>query len=200
MIPPIAQLALAAIAWALLTFLLWRMRRWLLFYVTGAFGFILLVLFTAVILNWDTFLEAIQAAQVAAMAARVGIPVSVMGATGLAIPNHTGWAVFDIGIECSALLEMSAVIALTVFYPAFSPRRKALTASVGMGVTYVINLLRVLLIVAIINAFGTGWVFAAHAVFGRVFFFIGTVALYWYVITRPTISYVNRRIAGDADG
>jgi len=200
MSPTLLQLGLGALLWALLTFALWRQRRWLVFYVTGAFGFILLVLVAAVVLDWDTTLEAVQAGQVAAMAGVLGIDVDLMGATGLAIPNHTGWAVFDIGIECSALLEMSAIIGLTIFYPAFSGGRKAWTAAFGTGVTYAINLLRILLIVAIVNAFGTSWVFSAHAVFGRVFFFVGTVALYWYIITRPTVAYVTAQVREGADG
>jgi hypothetical protein len=48
--------------------------------------------------------------------------------------------------------------------------------------------------VAIINTMGTSWVFPAHAVFGRVFFFVATVALYWYLVTRPTISIVGARL------
>ena len=195
-LPSVVQLAIAAGAWALLTFALWRQRRWLVFYLTGAFGFVLLVMFAAVIMDWDTWLEGIEATHVLAMATGLGIGLDVTGLTGLAIPNHTGWAVFDIGIECSALLEMSAIIGLSMFYPAFTAGRKIYTAAVGTAVTYVINLLRILLIVAIINAYGTDWVFSAHAVFGRVFFFAGTVALYWYLITRPTVGVVMKQVKG----
>ena len=55
----------------------------------------------------------------------------------------------------------------------------------------------IMLIVALINSFGTSWVFAAHAVFGRVFFFIGTVALYWWIITRPTVTAVAGILEGE---
>ncbi len=70
-----------------------------------------------------------------------------------------------------------------------------------MVATYILNLFRILLIVWIIDVFGTGWVFPAHAVFGRVFFFIGTVALYWYLVTRPSIGILGRKIEPEgADG
>ena len=196
----IASLVIATIIWIILTFMLWRSRRWLLFYLTGAFGFTLLMMFAAVILDWDTWLEAIEAAQVAAISAALGMGVDLLGKTGLAIPNHTGWAVFDVGIECSALLEMSAIVGLTMFYPAFNGGRKLLTAGIGTVATYIANIMRILLIVAIINAFGTNWVFAAHAVFGRVFFFIATIALYWYLITRPTVHHVRNQIAEEPEG
>jgi len=177
--------------WAALTIMLWRTRRWLVFYITGAFGFILLVVYGASLLNLDTAIEALEATQVAAMAAAVGIRLDVLGQTGLAIPNHSGWAVFDIGIECSAIIEMAAAVGLIGFYPAFSRGRKIITAGIGVAATYVINLFRILLIAGIINSMGTGWVFSAHAVFGRLFFFVGTVVLYWYLLTRPTMRVVR---------
>ncbi|MDA3937260.1 MAG: archaeosortase/exosortase family protein [Actinomycetota bacterium] len=186
--------AALVVLWVVTTAFLWRGRRWLVFYITGAFGFILLVVYGVSLAGYDNWLQSLEATQVRDIAAAIGLRLDVLGGSGLAIPNHTGWAVFDIGIECSALLEMSAIVGLAAFYPAFSGGRKAYTIAVGVGVTYVINLLRILLIVAIINALGTSWVFPAHAVFGRVFFFIGTITLYWYIITRPTISVVNRQL------
>lgn len=184
----------SVVVWGAITIALLRMRRWLLFYLCGSFGFVLLIAFGAGALNLDTAVESIEAMQVVWLSTLLGIGVQVVNATGLAIPNHTGWAVFDIGLECSAILEMAAVVGLTAFYPAFRPGKRALFGLTGLALTYLLNLVRVLLIVAIINAMGTGWVFAAHAVFGRVLFFVGTVALYWYLMTRPTISFTKRRI------
>jgi exosortase/archaeosortase family protein len=183
----------ATAAWALATLGLWRSRRWLLFFLTGGLGFTLLVLFWASTLGADTALEAIEAQQSVWAASLIGIPLSLLGETGLAIPNHTGWAVFDIGIECSALLEMSAIVGLTLFYPAFSNLRKARTATIGAALTYGMN-------IALINAFGTSWVFAAHAVFGRMLFFVGTVAIYWWLITRPTVARVATILGEAPDG
>lgn len=177
--------------WAGATFALQRARRWLLFYLTGGLGFVLVVLFWASALGFDTALEALEARQAVGIANLTGIALSLLGKTGLAIPNHTGWAVFDVGIECSALLEMSAIIGLVAFYPAFSTGRKLSSALIGTAVTYAVNIARIMLIVVLINSFGTDWVFAAHAVFGRILFFIGTVALYWWLITRPTMSWIG---------
>ncbi len=190
----VVQLAIAVVVWLGATTFFWRTRRWLMFYLTGAFGFVLIVMFAALVLDWDTALEALEARQTIMFASASGLTLDLLGTTGLAIRNHTGWAVFDIGIECSALLEMSAIIGLTLFYPAFSKGRRIMIAGIGLGATYIINLMRILLIVAIIDAFGTAWVFSAHAVFGRVFFFILTVALYWFLVTRPTLGAVRARV------
>lgn len=190
-----------AIVWLAVIVFLWVKRRWLVFYLTAALGFVLLVIYAAAFMGFDEVLEGIEAAQVAAMAGWFGITLDVMGTAGLAVRNHAGWAVFDIGIECSALLEIAAVTGLVAFYPAFSLGRKAITIIIGVVATYILNLFRILLIVWIIDVLGTGWVFPAHAVFGRVFFFVGTVAIYWFLVTRPSIGILgNRARPGDVSG
>ncbi|MCX8007483.1 MAG: archaeosortase/exosortase family protein [Coriobacteriia bacterium] len=187
-------------AWALVVAALRRARYWLLFYLLGGLGFVLVVLFWASRFGLDDVLEAFEAKLAVGIASVAGIALSQLGATGLAIPNHTGWAVFDVGIECSALIEMAAIVGLTVFYPAFDPARKAVNTVVGITTTFAINMLRIMVIVLIINAYGTGWVFAAHAVFGRVVFFIGTVALYWWLVTRPTVGVVRTALGEGSSG
>lgn len=189
----------AAILWAAAVGFLRYRRRWLVYYITAAFGLILLVVMATKVTGWQNILEALEASQVKSLSGITGLSLDVLGGSGLAIPNHTGWAVFDIGIECSALLEMSAIVGLIGFYPAFRPGRRAASMAIGLGVTYVMNIARIMLIVAIINAYGTSWVFPAHAVFGRIFFFIATIVLYWYLITRPTVAYVNNQIRVPAD-
>jgi len=184
-------LALFAGAWALLTWRLWNTRRWLVYYITGALGFVLIAISVLRTFGLDASVEYVQARQVIALAGFIGIELSHLGASGLAIPNHTGWAIFDIGIECSALLETFAFTALVAFYPAFRRGHKVRLIALGVAATWIVNLLRILLIVGIINALGTSWVYPAHAVFGRLFFFVTTIAIYWYLITRPTIAVVS---------
>lgn len=191
----LAQITLFALAWATLTFALYRRRRWLAYFVTGAFGFVLVVLFYAQATGFDAVLEAVEARQVVWMAQRLGLDISLLGACGLAIRNHVGWAVFDIGVECSAILEMAAFAGLVAFYPAFRVAKRGVLVVIGVAATYVLNLARILVIVAIISAGGTDWVFAAHAVFGRVFFFAGVIAIFWYLVTRPTIDVVSGQLA-----
>lgn len=195
---PLALIVIALV-WGLLTFSLWRSRRWLAFYITGAFGFVLIGLSVLRTMGIDATVEALQARQVTALAGLLGIRLGVLGGSGLAIPNSAGWAVFDIGIECSALLEMLAFGGLVGFYPAFDATRKTATLAAGAAATWIINILRILIIVGIINVFGTGWVYSAHAVFGRVFFFAATITIYWYLVTRPTVRIVSAGLSGGED-
>ena len=115
----LALFVFLTILWAVVTFVLWRKRRWLMFYLVGALGFVLLTMYAAAFMGFDDAVEAIEASQVLVMARGMGLTLDRMAGTGLAVRNHAGWAVFDIGIECSALLEIAAIVGLVAFYPAF---------------------------------------------------------------------------------
>ena len=187
-------IALFGFVWTGAVLYLRRRRAWLSYYVLGSIGFVVLVLFVAQALGLDTRLEAIEAVQVAWLADIFNVKASLLPPSGLAIGNHVGWGVFDIGIECSALLEMAVFAALVAFYPPWRPGKKALIIALGVAATYVVNLLRILIIVGMIARLGTDWVFIAHAVVGRVFFFVGVVAIFWFLVTMPTVRTLSAKL------
>ncbi|MCK4776961.1 MAG: archaeosortase/exosortase family protein [Actinomycetia bacterium] len=114
---------------------------------------------------------------------------------GFVVVSHSdGWSLLKIGIECSALLEIAVFIGLLLFYPAFTWRRKSLYLVLGVTGTYIVNLFRLMLIVAIITFWGRGAIFPAHAIFGRGFFFILIVIIYWFIITKPTLNLLNKEV------
>ncbi len=195
-VPSLPVIALFGFVWAGAVFHLRSRRAWLSFYVLGSLGCVVLVLFVAQALGLDTRLEAIEAVQVAWLADVFNIRVSLLPPSGLAIGNHVGWGVFDIGIECSALLEMAAFAALVGFYPPWRAGRKAMLIAAGVAATYVVNLLRILIIVGMISRLGTDWVFIAHAVVGRVFFFAGVITIFWFLVTMPTVRTLSARLEG----
>lgn len=192
--------ALITLIWVLVTVWLRSRRRWLSYYITAGLGFVLVALTIVRSLGIDAVVEGIEAVQVVAIARTVGLGLGTFGGSTLTIPTESGWAVFDIGIECSGLLEMFVFTSLVGFYPAFSAKRRVATIAVGVVATWIINIARILLIIAIISAMGVDWVYAAHAVFGRVFFFAATVVTYWYLVTRPTVSIVAADLSEAADG
>ncbi len=192
--PSLPLLVLMGIVWVGALAALRRRRRWLSFYALGALGTVLMALFATQAIGLDQWLETIEARQVAAIAHSLQINVSFLPPSGLAIENHVGWGVFDVGIECSALLEMAAFAGLVGFYPGFSAVRKAYLVLAGVMATYVINIFRILIIVNMIAELGTGYVFVAHAVVGRLFFFTGVVVVYWVLVTMPTVRTVFARL------
>jgi exosortase family protein XrtG len=192
-------LATVALVWAFLTLIFWRRRFWLAFYMTGAFGFVLLAVSLAQLMGWDALVEAVEAGHVVRVCGALHIPMRGMGSAGLAIPTVDGWSLFNIGIECSALLETSVFFGLVGFYPGFTGRRKSVVMSIGLAATYLMNLARIVLIVVIVSWYGVGSAFIAHAVVGRVFFLTAVVVLYYYLITRPTVGLVGSRINHDRE-
>ena len=186
---------LAFPVWVVILITLWRARRWLPFYVIGALGGVVFVMLLAQATGLDNVIEALEARQVLALASHLGLTLVVLGTNGLAIKNHTGWGVFDIGVECSALMEITAMGALVLFYPAvFTPARKTLVVATGTVMTYLFNLARILFIAEIVAHLGTDWVFPAHAVFGRMLFFLLTIALYWRLVTIPTVRHIGTNL------
>jgi len=166
-------------------------RQWLFYYLFGSFGFTLLITLTLKYFLVDQFLVAIEVFHTNIIANLFKIPSQALAYGRLRLPTQNGWSILGIGVECSAVLEMSALTGLIIFYPAFSYFRKTIKTIFGLFATYAINILRMLIIVAITYYYGTSYVFIAHAIVGRLFFFICVIILYWFLITKPTVKSVG---------
>ncbi|HBK52937.1 MAG TPA: hypothetical protein DDZ44_03220, partial [Syntrophomonas wolfei] len=70
----------------------------------------------------------------------------------------------------------------------------ALAGALGI---YLINLFRLLLVIVVIHSGGRNMSFIAHTLFGRLFFFLLAVALYWQLITRPSLEKIRRNVKND---
>ena len=64
----------------------------------------------------------------------------------------------------------------------------------GLAATYLINLARMFIIVAMIHWLGKSAAPLAHAVVGRLVFFAGIVIVYWQLLTLPTLRIVRREL------
>jgi len=166
-------------------------RQWLFYYLFGAFGFTLLVTLTLKYFLIDQFLIAIEVFHTNIVANLFKIPSQTLAYGRLRLPMQNGWSILAIGVECSAVLEMAALSGLIIFYPAFSYFRKTIKTVFGLFATYAINIIRMLIILAITYYYGTDYVFIAHAIVGRLFFFICVIILYWFLITKPTVKSVG---------
>ncbi|MFC1656444.1 hypothetical protein ACFL14_00545 [Patescibacteria group bacterium] len=172
----------------------WRYRQWLLYYLLAAFGLTMLVALPVEYLGWDYYLVGVEIFHVSLLGKLMNIPAELLESGRIMLENDVGASILKIGIECSGVLEASVLVGLVAFYPVFSLRRKLLKIIFGLSVTYVINLLRILIIVLIVAKFGTEYAFIAHAVIARLFFFALSIALYWYILTRPTLKVVGEAV------
>lgn len=185
-------LVLAAIPIYLFLIIFFRKHReWLLYYVLGAFGFTLIVTLLVRYLEVENILVAIEVFHTNLVSQFINIPAQALSAGRLRLPMVHGMTILGIGIECSAVLEMSALVGLIAFYPAFSLYRKIMKIIAGLAITYVINIIRMIIIVAMTYHLGNNYVFIAHAIVGRLFFFVCIIVLYWYLITEPTIKGIG---------
>jgi exosortase family protein XrtG len=174
--------------------LLRKARKGLLAYLWGAFGMAAILIFAGQIGNWNSSLGAVQAQILALASALVGGGLQTVAGGGLVVPDPTGWSILQIGIECSALIEISIFISLMLFYPRFPAGERLIRIAIGVLATLAINLIRLVIIAAMVATLGKPAVPWAHAVVGRLVFFAGILFLYWRMLTLPTLSIVRREL------
>jgi len=166
----------------------------LLLYVWGAFGFAYLLIHLSLLQEWNVALATLEARHLQAIMAPAGVALTFVDDTTLLVPDPTGWSGMRIGVECSTLIELSVFTGLMLFYPRLSLEKRWKYLASGFIGTYVLNLIRLVIITVIIATWGKPTVPIAHAVVGRLVYFAGVVALYWFLLTRPTLALVHRSI------
>ena len=99
----------------------------------------------------------------------------------------SGPMTLQIDMECSGILEIMAYLALLVFFDIYNLQEKILVALLGIFYILIANAMRIVLICEIIHFGGSGYYFMAHTYIGRIFFYVLSVLLYFYVFTKPHI-------------
>jgi exosortase family protein XrtG len=174
--------------------LLRKNRKGLIAYLWSAFGLAGILIFAGQIGKWNLSLGAFQAEIVAMVSQFFGGGLRTVAGGGLVVPDPTGWSILQIGIECSALIEMSIFIGLMLFYPRLPTGERLVRIAAGVLITIAINLLRLGIIAAMVATLGKPIVPWAHAVVGRLVFFVGILFLYWRMLTLPTLAIVRREL------
>jgi len=191
---------LVSLCWLAVVYFFYRHRIWLPFYVVGAVGLTLLIIWAG---RWliplEMTLERYTAYNVHDLANWFGVETHIFQeAPGailvLVIPQELGWVLLEVGIECSGLLEEAVLVGLLAFYPGWPLYRRLALLSFGLMATYAGNLIRVLFIVFTLHYMGKDAVFLAHTLVGRVIFFCIVVLIYWLVLTWPTLDLVRANL------
>ncbi len=99
-----------------------------------------------------------------------------------------------IDFECSGVIEIMAFISLLLFYNVYTRMEKVIVALVGISSLILANAIRITLICVIIHFMGVSAYYVAHAFIGRIVFYAFSVALYFYVFTKPQI--IKQRVGG----
>ena len=99
-----------------------------------------------------------------------------------------------IDFECSGVIEIIAFISLLLFYDVYTRMEKVIVSLVGISSLILANAVRITIICIIIHFMGVSAYYVAHAFIGRIIFYAFSVALYFYVFTKPQI--IKQRVGG----
>jgi len=105
----------------------------------------------------------------------------------LFINNKTADISMLIDYECCGIIEILVVISIVAFFPLFSIKEKIWYCIVGYVYTTFANVIRLLVISYIIYLNGNNSYYIAHSFIGRIVFYILTIMLYFYIISRNQI-------------
>ena len=191
---------LLRLVWAGLLFFAWRHRIWLLFYAVGSVGLSLLMVFAGTrLLPIEQGIEHLVAYSSHAISTLIGIPTRVFRAAPgnilvWVIVQDPGWTIVRVDLECSGLLEMSALAGLMLFYPGWKVWRRLGLIVAGWIAIYAINIVRIISIISILHWMGKPAILVAHTIIGRLIFFVLIMGLYWLVFSRLTLNTLSQRI------
>ena len=171
-----------------------KARKGLIGYLWGAFGLAAIVIFAGQLGAWNEPLGTLQVWILVLISQLFGGPLQMVPGGGLVVPDPTGWSILQVGIECSALIEIAIFSGLMLFYPRFPASERLGRMAVGVAATILINLVRLAVIAAMVATFGKPVVPWAHAIVGRLVFFAGVLYLYWRMLTLPTLTLVRREL------
>jgi exosortase family protein XrtG len=171
-----------------------RARYTLLGYLWAAFGFAALGILTSQVGQWNVALGRVEVATLVRAGGWLGLEAAGLQRSSLVVPDPTGWSILNIGLECSTLIEAFIFVGLLLFYPRFSGLQRLQRMGIGLASLYLLNLVRLAVIIGMIMLWGKPAAALAHAVVARLVFFVGMIAIYWWLLTRPTLGLIRREM------
>lgn len=183
------QLVVLALVVAVWLFVLRTLRRadlkfW--HYIVGAIGlFIIMMVFLRPVATEPL------AGVVTALAGLIGRATGTFEAffkySVIYVPTAGSSITLQIDMECSGIIESMAFVSLLAFYEVYSPYERVGVGALGLAILVLANVLRIVVICEIVHFFGPDAYNMAHTYIGRILFYVITVALYFYVFTKPQI-------------
>jgi exosortase family protein XrtG len=195
----IAIVATLATVWSLAVLFFRLNRIWLPYYIVGSVGLAFLFIYIGRNTPIEPALQTAVAQGVHAAAQLFNVPTETFDAAPgallvLVISQEIGWTMLQVTVESSGLLESGVVFGMLMFYPAWGLRKRGMYVVIALLLTYGINIVRLMVIVATLHLLGKDSLLVSHTIIGRAVFFIGVIAIYWYVLSRPTLGAVRKKL------
>ncbi len=155
-------------------------------FLAGSVGlFIILMLFVR---PWATQPLAQTVAAIAGLPGRLTGTFEAYFKYGvLFVDSAAGAMTLRIDFECSGIVEIMAFVSLLAFFEVYNRSERLLVGIFGSAAIILVNVIRIILIAEIIHFGGAGYYYVAHSLIGRLVFYALTVALYFYIFTKPQI-------------
>lgn len=155
-------------------------------FLAGSVGlFIILMLFVR---PWATQPLAQTVAAIAGLPGRLTGTFEAYFKYGvLFVDSAAGAMTLRIDFECSGIVEIMAFVSLLAFFEVYNRSERLLVGIFGSAAIILANVIRIILIAEIIYFGGAGYYYVAHSLIGRLVFYALTVALYFYIFTKPQI-------------
>lgn len=178
--------ALLLIVWIYFLTVLYRAKTGFWYYLLGSVGVFSFAMYYIEPLAVP-FLQRMVAAFTGAIGSITGLYGSYFESGMLFISHNGANLSLYIDFECSGVIEIIAFLSLLMFYKVFSVYERIIVGIIGTLLLFVFNVMRIFIICIAVYFGGTDLYFISHTVIGRIFFYLCTVFLYFYVFTRPQI-------------
>lgn len=99
-----------------------------------------------------------------------------------------------IDYECSGVIEMMAFASLIAFFQVYDIGQRIIISIIGCLCIFVFNIIRILVICAVIFKFGSDSYYVAHTIIGRLVFYTLSILLYYFAFTKQQI--IKQKIGG----
>lgn len=103
------------------------------------------------------------------------------------VPSGAESITLMVDFECSGVIEIMVYISLLIFFDVYSRVEKIIVGIGGVACLMLCNALRIVIIAEMVHFFGVDAYYAAHAFVGRIFFYLCSIILYFYVFTKPQV-------------
>lgn len=181
------------VIWIYIMTVLYRAKTGFWYYLVGSVGFFFFSMYYIQPMAVP-FLQK----HVATMAGVIGDLTGIYSSffqSGILYISHNGINLsLFIDYECSGIIEILAFLSLLVFFRIYEIYERFVVGIVGTLLIFYFNVFRIFIICSTVYLGGINMYFLAHTVIGRLFFYVCTVLLYFYVFTKPQI--IRQRLGG----
>jgi|GEM_PF-126307 len=101
-----------------------------------------------------------------------------------------------IDYECCGVIEVLVLVCLVMFFPVFGWVKKIVYAFLGALYVICANIIRLVLVSVVIYQYGNDVYYLAHAVIGRLVFYVLMIILYFYMLS---YSQIRKQKVGNFD-